>query len=308
VTKFLSKAVKTADARVKKSLPITPKFKSDSATTDSAKNRQSYLKSCYSIFKFASPHPKVISDFLYEEELLNLRIQTPVCSDTGGNDFLTPAWGQPNWVPRRGQDSGANTVGNSFGSSTLSVCSVTVNCRVRATLSAWSILATSTATSTSSCPPFQRLVSDGSLFDDGDESAVMLRSIQDRSTTKWKRQHYHNSLIRRAGPMTFNPSSAVYQPPANCPLSEAILLSTPKGTILTKTGSPAVHWFITELSPKGCSVWRPVLKDSPQETGMKDASGKVLLLCNSKESKEIRCCLPQCRPCFRNQVLERVFP
>jgi hypothetical protein len=79
------------EARVKKSLPITPKFKNASATTDSAKNRQSYLKSCYSIFKFASPHPKVISDFLYEEELLNLRIQAPVCSDTGGNDFLTPA-------------------------------------------------------------------------------------------------------------------------------------------------------------------------------------------------------------------------
>jgi hypothetical protein len=75
--------------------------------------------------------------------------------------------------------------------------------------------------------------------------------------------------------MAFNPSSAVYQPTANCPLSEATLLSTPKGTILTKTGSPAVRWFITELSPKGCSVWRPVLKDSPQETGMKDASGKV---------------------------------
>jgi hypothetical protein len=72
-------------------LPITPKFKSASATTDSAKNRQSYLKSCYSGFKFASPHPKFISDFLYEEELLNLRIQAPVCSDTGGNDFLTPA-------------------------------------------------------------------------------------------------------------------------------------------------------------------------------------------------------------------------
>jgi hypothetical protein len=70
---------------------ITPKFKSASATTDSAKNHQSYLKFCYSIFKIASPHPKVISDFLYEEELLNLRIQTPVCSDTSGNEFLTPA-------------------------------------------------------------------------------------------------------------------------------------------------------------------------------------------------------------------------
>jgi hypothetical protein len=34
---------------------------------------------------------KVISDFLYEEELLNLRIQAPVCSDTGDNDFLAPA-------------------------------------------------------------------------------------------------------------------------------------------------------------------------------------------------------------------------
>jgi hypothetical protein len=168
-----------------------------------------------------------------------------------------------------------DSVGNSIGSSTLSVCSVTVNCRVRATLSARGILATSTATSTSSCPPFQHLVSDGSSFDDGDESVVRLRSIQDRSTTKWKRQHYHNSLIRRAGPMTSNPSSAVFQPPANCPLIEATLLSTPKGTTLTETGSPAVHWFITELSPKCCSVWRPVLKDSPQEIGMKDASGKV---------------------------------
>jgi hypothetical protein len=50
-----------------------------------------YLKSCYFIFKFASPHLKVIIDLLYEEELLNLRIQAPVCSDTGGNDLLTPA-------------------------------------------------------------------------------------------------------------------------------------------------------------------------------------------------------------------------
>jgi hypothetical protein len=91
--KAASLTASVAEARVKKSLPITPKFKSASATTDSAKNRQSYLKSCYSIFKFASPHPKVISDFLYEEELLNLRIQAPVCSAAGGNDFLTPASG-----------------------------------------------------------------------------------------------------------------------------------------------------------------------------------------------------------------------
>jgi hypothetical protein len=90
---IILQSLSQAEARVKKSLPITPKFKSASATTDSAKNRQSYLKSCYSIFKFASPHPKVISDFLYEEELLNLRIQAPVCSAAGGNDFLTPASG-----------------------------------------------------------------------------------------------------------------------------------------------------------------------------------------------------------------------
>jgi hypothetical protein len=44
--------------------------------------------------EFASPHLKVISDLLYEEDLLNLRIQAPICSDTGGNDLLTPASAQ----------------------------------------------------------------------------------------------------------------------------------------------------------------------------------------------------------------------